>query len=156
MLPRSRAHAGRLWATRANQDRFWERVWGTRASQDRLWAPVETPRASQDRFWKPFGTRRTTQERSWAAILVDLGGPEGRFWKLLDAFSLERALSLEEATTCEKPAKTYGFYRFFSCPLLRARFEIRRKSIRKRVARQIVCETRFFSCWRPQNESQKS
>ena len=136
---------GRLWATRANQDRFWERVWGTRASQDRLWAPVETPRASQDRFWRPIGTPRATQHRPWAAILVDFGGLEGRFWKLFDALSLERALSLEEATTCEKPAKTYGFYRFFSCPLLRARFEkqskIDSKTLRKRVARHIVCET---------------
>ena len=49
---------------------------------------------------------------------------------------------------------------FFSCPLLRARFEnqpkIDPKTLRKRVARHIVCETRFFSCWRPQNDSQKS
>ena len=112
VLRGSRAHAGRLWATRANQDRFWECVWGTRASQDRLWAPVETPRASQDRFWRPVGTPRATQHRSWAAILVDLGGPEGRFWKLFDALSLEQAHSLEEATTYEKRAKTCGFYRF--------------------------------------------
>ena len=139
---------GRLWATRANQDRFWERVWGTRASQDRLWAPVETPRASQDRFWRPIGTPRATQHRPWAAILVDFGGLEGRFWKRFDALSLERVPSLEEATTCEKPAKTYGFYKVFSCPLLRARFEnqlkINPKTLRKRVARQIVCERRFF------------
>ena len=145
---------------RASQDRFWERVWGTRASQDRLWAPVETPRASQDRFWRPVGTPRATQHRPWAAILVDLGGPEGRFWKLFDALSFERALSLEEATTYEKPVKTNSFYRFFSCHLWRARFEnqtkIDPKTLRKRFARPIVCEGRFFSSWRSQNGFQKS
>ena len=44
---------------------------------------------------------------------------------------------------------------FFSCPLLRARFEnqpkIDPKTLRERVARQIACERRFFSSWRPQN-----
>ena len=63
-----------------------------------------------------------------------MGGPEGRFWKLFDALSLERALSLEEATTYEKPVKTNGFYRFFSCPLLRARFENQLKINRRRFA----------------------
>ena len=92
------------------------------------------------------------------AILVDLGGLEDRFWKLLDALTLERALSFEEATTCEKLEKTNGFCMFFSCPLSRARFEnqpkIDPKTLRKRVARHIACKTRFFPGWRSQNDSQ--
>ena len=75
------------------------------------------------------------------------------------SFAREQAHSLEEATTYEKPAKTCGCYRFFSCPLSRARFEnqpkIDPKTLRKRVARHMFCETRFFSCWRPQDDSQK-
>ena len=70
------------------------------------------------------------------------------FPMLFDALSLEQADLLEEAATYEKPAKTYGFYGFFACPLFRTRFENRPKiaptMLRKRVARQIVYERRFF------------
>ena len=57
----------------------------------------------------------------------------------------------------KKPVKNKGFYRFFSCPLLRARFEnqqkIDPKTLRKGVSRQILCETRFFSNWRAKDGS---
>ena len=67
-------------------------------------------------------------------ILVDFGGPESRFWKLFDALSLERALSLEEATTYEKPVKSYGFTGFSHVPCGAHALKIRQKSIRRRFA----------------------
>ena len=148
------------WAARARPDRPWSALGAPRSRQGRPRRRSESPRTRQDRLRRRSESPRACQDRPWAAILVDLGGLEGRFWKLFDALSLEQAHSLEEATTYEKPANTYGFYWFFSCPLLRARFEnqpkIDPKTLRKRVARPIVCERRFFSSWRPQNGSQKS
>ena len=108
---------------RARLYRPWSAFAAPRSRQDRPRRRSESPRTRQDRLRRRSESPRACQDRPWAAILVDLGGLEGRFWTFFDALSLEQAHSREEAATYEKTVKTDGFYMFFTCPTLRPRFE---------------------------------
>ena len=139
-------------APRASQDRPKSPRQSLRQafSTDQV-APRSLEEASSIDFVDRSGSKRAPKDdfgRSW----VDFGSPRGSILVILRWLSarvgrLARRRG-DVRKTYKNLCKTIGFYRFFACPLLRARRENRPKivpnALLDRVACQIAFESRFF------------